>query len=552
MGTCYAPQSACMSDLKPTATSRISSTPIPKLLAHATARALTGTVVLETPSNEKSAIFFEKGAPAKVMTGARVHFLGEALRDLGLIDDATYRQTVNQAVQERRLHGQVLIGAGKLKRQDLLLGLREQIRRKLVWLAEQLPSDTIAGYYEGKNLLERWGGSENTPVTALTLIWPCLRNSPDHEDIDKTLSKLQGRILRIQRAAQVNSFKLTSDEQALVDVMRGKPQSMEELLRSGFDPDRIRRLVYAFAIAHFLDLGSQAPPPMTAASPRKVTTARGRHPSSSPPSMRATPTPKARPSRTSEETDAFRAEILDRAETVEKQSYYEILGVDPADPNPTIQAAFFQLARRWHPDRMGEGLADLHDIATKIFSRMSEAHATLTDPERRQEYDRVLKEGGGSAQEQDQINAIVKAAGAFQKAEILLRRGKLKEAEAEARTAYEGDEAQAEYGALYAWISAQLLDPEDHSEFAKLIQIVNKAVEREKEHVRIRFYRGMVLKRAGRADKAIRDFKFVAEADPRNVDAQREIRLYRMRRGASSSSKPPAPKEGLLGKLFRK
>ncbi len=540
-----------MSDLRPTATSRLSSTPIPKLLAHATQRALTGTVVLETPSNQKSAIFLEKGAPAKVMTGTGVHFLGEALRDLGLIDDATYRQTVNQAVRERRLHGQVLVAAGKLKHQDLLLGLREQIRRKMAWMAEQLPGDTIAGYYDGKNLLERWGGSESTPVTSLTLILPCLRNSPDHEDIDKTLDKLPGRVLRIQRSAQVSSFKLTHDEQALVDVMRGKPQSMEELLRSGFDPGLIRRLVYAFAITHFLDLGSQAPPPMTAAAPRKVTTTRGRRPSSSPPSARATPTPKAGSGRSSAETTAFRQEIRDHAEAVEKQSYYEILGVDPGDPNPTIQAAFFQLARRWHPDRLGQELGDVRDLATKVFSRMSEAHATLTDAERRQEYDRVLKEGGGTAREQDQINAIVKAAAAFQKAEILLRRGKLAEAEAEARVAYEGDREQAEYGALYAWIRAQLLDSEDRAGFRELLQIANKAVEREKEHVRIRFYRGMVLKRAGEVDKAIRDFKFVAEADPRNVDAQREIRLYRMRR-TGSSSKPPAPKEGLLGKLFKK
>ena len=541
-----------MSDLRPTATSTLSSTPIPKFLVHATQRALTGTVVLETPSSEKSAVFLDKGSPAKVMTGVGVHFLGEVLRDLGLIDDATYRRTVNQCVQERRLHGQVLLAEGKLKLADLQLALREQIRRKMIWLSEQLPSETIAGYYDGRNLIERWGGAENTPVTALTLIWPCLRHSPDHQDIDHTLRKLEGRILRIQRAAQVNSFKLARDEQALVDVMRGKPQSMEELLQSGFDAGLIRRLVYAFSISHFLDLGSGAPPPMTAAASRKTTTAHGRRVSSSPPVRRSTPAPKASPSRSSEETTAFREEIRARAEAVEKQTYYEILGVASGDPNTTIQAAFFQLARRWHPDRIGAELTDVRDLATKVFSRMSEAHATLTDAERRQEYDRVLKEGGGTAQEQDQINAIVKAAAAFQKAEILLRRGKLAEAEVEARVAYEGDREQSEYAALYAWIRAQLVDPEDRSAFAELVQIANKAVEREKEHVRIRFYRGMILKRAGRADKAIRDFKFVAEADPRNVDAQRELRLHRMRRAGASSSKPPAPKEGLLGKLFKK
>ena len=543
-----------MSDPRPTATSRISSTPIPKLLVHATQRSLTGTVVLETPNHEKSAIYFEKGAPAKVMTGARVHFLGECLRDLGLIDEALYRQTLNQAVQERRLHGQVLVGAGKLTRQDLLLGLREQIRRKIVRLAEQLPGDTVAGYYDGQNLLERWGGAESTPVASLLLVWPCLRNSPDHADIDQILAKLEGRILRLQRSAQVNSLKLSRDEQAVVDVIRAKPQSMPELLDLGFDEGLIRRLVYAFAITHFLDGGSRAPLPMTASrtasSSRDSTQRRSRPGSSSPPSLRATPAARQAPVRSAPQTTAFREEIRQRVEAIEKQSYYEILGVDVEAANSTIQTAFFQLARTWHPDRIGDDLADVRDLATKVFSRMSEAHATLTDAERRTEYDRVLKEGGGTAQEQDQINAIVKAASAFQKAEILLKRGKLAEAEVEAKAAYEGDRSQPEYGALYAWIRAQLLDPGDERGFAELVRIADQAVEREKEHARIRFYRGMVLMRAGRPNKAIRDFRFVVERDPRNVDAQREIRLHNMRK--RSSSNPPPPKEGLLGRLFKK
>ncbi len=538
-----------MSDPKPTATSRLSATPISKLLAHGARRGLTGTVVLETPSQDRSAIYLEGGSPAKVMTSARVHFLGEVLRDLGLIDDATYRETLNIAVQQRRLHGQVLTSGGRLKPQDLLVGLRDQIRRKLVWMAEQLPGETLAGYYDGQNLLERWGGSA-TPVSPLTLIWPCLRRSPEHDDMAATLAKLAGRTLRIHRSAQVASFKVEGDELALLDVMRGKPQPLEELLGSGFDPELIRRLIYALTIAHFLDLGSQAPPPLATTAPRKTTTARPRRISSPPPPPQHRP-PTVAAAHSPGETSDLRQEIQSRAASIEKQNYYEILGVAPGDPNSTVQAAFFQLARRWHPDRLGQELADVRELATKIFARMSEAHATLTDAEQRKEYDRVIEEGGASAQEQDQINAIVKAAASFQKAEILLKRGKLAEAEVEARIAYEGDSEQAEYAALYAWIRAQLLDSGDEAGFAELIRIANQAVTREKEHARIRFYRGMVLKRAGLADKAVRDFRFVAEADPRNVDAQREIRLHRMRR-SGSSSRPPAPREGLLGRLFKK
>jgi hypothetical protein len=74
----------------------------------------------------------------------------------------------------------------------------------------------------------------------------------------------------------------------------------------------------------------------------------------------------------------------------------------------------------------------------------------------------------------------------------------------------------------------------------------------------------MLLKRAGRGDRAIRDFRLAADINPKNLDAVREVRLHEMRRrgGGPLSERPknkpgqsknaPPPSSGLLGKFFKK
>lgn len=71
------------------------------------------------------------------------------------------------------------------------------------------------------------------------------------------------------------------------------------------------------------------------------------------------------------------------------------------------------------------------------------------------------------------------------------------------------------------------------------------------------FYRAMLYKRQHRNGLAFKDFQKVAELNPKNIDAQRELRLYEMRGGPPKRitpypSQPPASKPGLFQKFFKK
>ena len=67
-----------------------------------------------------------------------------------------------------------------------------------------------------------------------------------------------------------------------------------------------------------------------------------------------------------------------------RRTHYDILGVPEKATATEIRAAYRQLALKHHPDR--SKAAD----ATEKFARISEAYQTVSDPDRRREYDTLL------------------------------------------------------------------------------------------------------------------------------------------------------------------
>jgi len=70
--------------------------------------------------------------------------------------------------------------------------------------------------------------------------------------------------------------------------------------------------------------------------------------------------------------------------TVEYQDYYETLGVPRTASQADIKKAFRKLAREHHPDKKpGDKEAE------RRFKAVNEAHAVLSDPDKRKKYDRL-------------------------------------------------------------------------------------------------------------------------------------------------------------------
>jgi molecular chaperone DnaJ/curved DNA-binding protein len=67
------------------------------------------------------------------------------------------------------------------------------------------------------------------------------------------------------------------------------------------------------------------------------------------------------------------------------RNYYVVLGVAPTETNQGVRAAFRELAKRTHPDRVGP-------TGAGAFREVAEAYEVLGDPARRRHYDEALRQ----------------------------------------------------------------------------------------------------------------------------------------------------------------
>ncbi len=160
-------------------------------------------------------------------------------------------------------------------------------------------------------------------------------------------------------------------------------------------------------------------------------------------------------------------------------------------------------------------------------------------------------------QEQDRVHQALRAAHAVRRAEYLLERNKLVEAEAQAKLALEYDPEHSEGRAVCAWIQACRLG--EAADLARCLSVLNDALEQNPVDEKLRFRRARLLSRLGNVDEANHEFRLIVELNPGHIDAQRELRLWELRHrgkrpssgefsrapGARVSERPPPP--GLFG-----
>jgi tetratricopeptide (TPR) repeat protein len=471
------------------------------------------------------------------------------LVEMGHLSEALYAQTVEHALNAGELHGSVLTRGGYLDPALLRVALREQLTRLVVYLAGR-PPETLYGYYDQQNLLEMWGGDDGPRGRPLEIVWRVIEAHAEPAHVSGILGRLGERPLQLHYDAPIHRFTFSRAEQSVLEVLRAKPQPFAELLARDIAPRaKVERLVYALALTRQFELGpdvlplgaDEAPsstrpvaqvhrPPLDFGSPQVALRDGPAPPAhSSSPALRAARVPEA------PEIAQLRAEIVGRADRVD-ETFYEVLGLPKDVPQADVRPAFLALAKKWHPDRIPPELADLREAAGRIFARMTEASQVLADLTERREYDKKLRRAGREAEEQEHVQRVLRASMAFQKAEVFFKRNNLVAAEAEARQALADDPEQADHVALVAWLAAQKPD----ANLEASIKELDRALMMQPNNVRVLWYRGQLYKRIGKLGRAMRDFRLVVERDARHVDAQREIRLYNMRRGERGTSIPPS------------
>ncbi len=239
------------------ATGSLGATPLSQLLIYGLERSLSGSLVFQFGSGPRSALTFAKGVVTKVRVPSVETSLGQLCVRLGIVDASDIEQTVKQ--DRSRLFGEHLYDLGLIEREQLNALLVEQVYTQLEWLA-RLPAEAQYGFYEGQDLLANWGGRP-LEIDPLIAIGRVTRTNP-------LATQLTGRVvagmgdapLHLHPQARVGRFEFNASQTTVLDVLRAKPQSFQELLSTELMPRKdLEHLVTLLALTKHLQVPGGSP-----------------------------------------------------------------------------------------------------------------------------------------------------------------------------------------------------------------------------------------------------------------------------------------------------
>ncbi len=559
--------------MEPTAQGVLAKTPLAHMILYCLERKLRGTLVLRPEGVDDNAaadvVTIVDGFPAKIRIADPVEHLGRILLELGAIDDVAYNESLLALGRAEGLQGQILLKRGKIDAATLERGLRTQIVRKFGHLFRRPPSTRYA-YFDRIDLLQRYGGPELFPIDPGRAIFANIRTNPSMAHADAAVDRVAGTPLRVRPGMDATKLDLTRAETELLSMIELAPTTPNQLTSAGIADVRSTKLfVYGLLLLKVIEPAvDRAPvireagdasarasmpgfmpgPAATVAAPSVL------GPSSMGPSTSATGLGRPGTQSGPGVDPQRRAELLEKIRRSDGEDLFELLGLTRGASPEEAKNAYFALVKRWHPDRLPPDLADIRNDVARVFTAMAEAYQVLSDPERREEY---LQQEGGPAIElatgpsdQDLLRSV-EATNVFQKAEALVEKGNLTEAEPFVNRAFELAPRDPDHVALWSYVQANKAERRESARYDDLLSKLEGTLVEHPKHERARFYRGMILKYAGRMGDAIRDLREVADSNPRHSEAIREVRLYTMRHERDRRQKDEGS-ASLLGKFAKK
>ncbi len=271
----------------------------------------------------------------------------------------------------------------------------------------------------------------------------------------------------------------------------------------------------------------------------------------------APPRPPQPPMTMSQDLAAKWQRLADRCVEIDGQNYLEMLGVQKDATSAIIREKYFELMKTFHPDRLPPEFSGLAEFVRTAFEHLTAANETLSDGDKRTAYIRGLAGGGGSPADERKMIHILEATVEHQKAEIMFKRREYAAALVHIENAIELNPEEADYHAFRSWTLFSSSAEDDEAATEIMLKAADEAVRLNAGSDRTHYYRGLILRRAGRDPEAIGAFRKAAEINPRNTDAVREVRLADMREKKPTTEKSDkggaaSVAGGLLGKLFKK
>jgi len=524
------------------------------VLAEVLRRQASGIMRLQNSSTTRQ-LFIDAGVmirfavstlPAESITGL--------FRDKGGVTEAQVKEAT-AVKQADELLGTTLVRIGALSKETLADLTREHIHR--VTLGALATRDGEFEFQSGAlPFREQLDGGLGSPE--ILLEWA--RAFPEMDWIRRRLGQAEARVQLSRRPPEgYQKVPLNPAEGFIMSRVDGTSSVSDICAVSPMGEDNTLRALFGLALAGILDMpdGSAEIPlpaapkaapaagPAPAMAPARTPTNGGAAAAPRPagrtiatrPAASRPPTPprrvvsiteRVRPSASPD----LEAEMLQRFDRLREQDLYQVLDVVSSANPDEIRRAYYALAKKFHPDKFRN--EELKPKAEKVFAHITEAYATLTNPETHKRYDedQAIRKSSHAPEKKQDPGELARIN--FKHGKDMFDKGRIGEAITFLQNACDQDPSKAEH--FHCLAIAQGKNPRWKKDAEENFL---KAIEKDPMNAEIYAHLGALYARGGVHSKARDMFKKSLQWDPANQEAQEGL------------AQEEGGRKGLLG-MFKK
>ena len=229
------------------------------------------------------------------------------------------------------------------------------------------------------------------------------------------------------------------------------------------------------------------------------------------------------------------------------QNYFEILGVGKNARSQEINRCYHELAKSLHPDKLSPSSPpELIELAKTVFSKITDAYQTLSNPTKKENYLKTLEVG--FAEE------ILKSEAIFDEGLRFLKSNQFRDA----RKAFQksmklkGHRSDTVIYVAWAYAKEKRRKMESDKLSLEIKSMLDQVAHEDRHSIPYFFTKAMYYELSGQIEKAYANFKHCVKLDPDFIDAKREIAFLKQNFGSKKSNIFTDDISTVVTKLFKK